>query len=148
MVLAPRGVATRASAARTTFPCVSWTRKNLREVEDAAKRFGVAGGFSARFATGDLASEGIGLALETLPPGGRTPWAHRHNQAEEIYVVLSGAGRAKLDDEVVELGPLDALRIAPPVLRAFEAGDEGLELLVFGPRHQGDGELVHEDVFG
>jgi mannose-6-phosphate isomerase-like protein (cupin superfamily) len=126
---------------------MSWTKKNLAEVEDAAKGFGVETGFTARFATGDLEAESTGFALETLPPGGRSPFAHRHENAEEVYVILSGSGRAKLDDETVDLGRLDALRVAPSVIRAFEAGDDGLELLVFGPRHQGDGELIHEDVF-
>ena len=126
---------------------MSWTKKNLRDVEDAAKGRGVQGGFQARFATGDLEASRTGLAHETLPPNGRSPFAHRHNEAEEIYVVLEGSGRAKLDGELVELTRLDALRVAPPVLRAFEAGPDGLELLVFGPRHQGDGELVHEDLF-
>jgi mannose-6-phosphate isomerase-like protein (cupin superfamily) len=126
---------------------MSWTKKNLREVEDAAKALGGEGGFEARFASSDMEAEATGLAHERLAPNGRSPFAHRHNKAEEIFVVLSGSGRAKLDDEIVELGPLDALRVAPPVLRAFEAGDEGLELLVFGPRHQGDGEMVQGDVF-
>ena len=126
---------------------MSWTKKNLGEVDDAAKGFGVEGGFTARFAAGDLETQSTGLAHETLPPGGRSPFAHKHENAEEVYVVLSGSGRASLDGETIELARLDALRVAPSVVRAFEAGDEGLELLVFGPRHQGDGELIHEDVF-
>lgn len=126
---------------------MSWTKKNLRDVDDAASALGGKGGFEARFATGDLEASRTGLAHETLAPNGRSPFAHRHEEAEEIYVVLAGSGRAKLDDEVVELRQLDALRVAPPVLRAFEAGPDGMEILVFGPRHQGDGELVHEDVF-
>ena len=56
--------------------------------------------------------------------------------------MLSGSGRVRLNDEVVGIGPLDAIRIAPHVTRAFEAGPEGLELLVFGPHHAGDAELV------
>ena len=58
--------------------------------------------------------------------------------------MLSGSGRVKLDDEVVQVGGLDAIRIAPEVTRAFEAGPDGLELLVFGPRHQGDAEIVQD----
>jgi hypothetical protein len=53
--------------------------------------------------------------------------------AEEIYVVLAGSGRINLDGEIVELRPLDAIRVAPEVARAFEAGPDGLEILVFGP---------------
>ena len=123
---------------------MSYTKKNLRDVEDAAAARG-AQGFEARFATGDLDCEGTGLALETLAPGHRSPFKHRHENAEEVYVVLSGSGSISLDGEEVELGPLDAIRVAPPVERWFSAGDDGLEILVFGPRHQGDGEISPHD---
>src|SRR3954453_21410755 len=126
---------------------MSWTKKNLGEVADAAKGFGVEGGFTARFAAAELEAEATGFALETLPPGGRSPFAHKHQNAEEVYVILSGSGRAKLDDTIVDVERLDALRVAPDVVRAFEAGDDGLEILVFAPRHHGEGELIHEDVF-
>jgi mannose-6-phosphate isomerase-like protein (cupin superfamily) len=126
---------------------MSWTKKNLAEVEDAAARHGVGGGFEARFPGGDLEAQATGLCHQRFGPGVRSAFAHRHKEAEEVYVVLSGSGRASLDGEIVELQPLDALRVAPPVLRAFEGGAEGLELLVVGPRRQGDGEIVQEDVF-
>jgi quercetin dioxygenase-like cupin family protein len=77
-----------------------------------------------------------------LHPGKRQAYGHRHEEAEEVNVVLSGSGRVCLDQEVVEVGPMDAIRIAPEVTRAFEAGPDGLELLVFGPHHSGDGELI------
>jgi mannose-6-phosphate isomerase-like protein (cupin superfamily) len=79
-----------------------------------------------------------------LRPGKRQPFAHRHKEAEEIYVVLSGSGKLKLDDELLDVGPMDAVRIAPEVARAFEAGPEGLEILAFGPRHAGDAEMVQD----
>lgn len=123
---------------------MSYTIKNLREVEDQAPRFGFAERQEARFAHHDLGAEATGLALQRVKPGQRQPFAHRHDDAEEVYVVLSGSGRAKLDDSLEELKPLDAVRVAPSVTRQFEAGDEGLELLVFGPRRDGDGELVRE----
>jgi mannose-6-phosphate isomerase-like protein (cupin superfamily) len=72
----------------------------------------------------------------------RQGFAHRHDEAEEVYVVISGSGRAKLDDEIVELAARDALRVSPGVTRQLEAGPEGLELIAFGPRHDGDGEIV------
>lgn len=62
--------------------------------------------------------------------------------AEEVYVVISGSGRAKLDDEIIDLQRLDAIRVAPTVTRAFEAGEDGLELVAVGPRHEGDGEIL------
>lgn len=127
---------------------MSFTIKNLRDVEDVAPRFGFDEVQEARFARGDLKSETIGLAFHRVKPDCRQAFAHRHDNAEEIYVVLSGSGRIKLGDDVHEVGELDAVRVAPEVLRAFEAGPEGLELLAFGPRHQGDGEVIQEDFWG
>jgi mannose-6-phosphate isomerase-like protein (cupin superfamily) len=121
---------------------LSYSKKNLREVEDLAAGQGLSDTQEARFAHGDLDAETTGLSYQIVRPGKRQPFAHRHKQAEEIYVVLSGGGRLKLDDELVEVGPMDAIRIAPPVTRAFEAGPDGLELLIFGPRHPGDAEIV------
>lgn len=124
---------------------MDYSIKNLREVEDVAPRFGFSEVQEARFPREDLGAETIGLAFHRVKPNCRQAFAHRHEQAEEIYVVVSGTGRVKLDDDVREIGPLDAIRIAPPVTRAFEANGDGLELLVFGPRHQGDGEVLRED---
>jgi mannose-6-phosphate isomerase-like protein (cupin superfamily) len=74
----------------------------------------------------------------------RSPFTHRHTEAEEIYVVLSGSGRVKLDDEIFDVTPLDSIRVAPATARAFEAGQDGLEFLAFGPHHSGDGEPVED----
>jgi mannose-6-phosphate isomerase-like protein (cupin superfamily) len=79
-----------------------------------------------------------------LLPGKRSPFTHRHTEAEEIYVVLSGSGRIKLDDQLFDIGSQDAIRVAPATARAFEAGPQGLEFLAFGPHHPGDGELVED----
>jgi mannose-6-phosphate isomerase-like protein (cupin superfamily) len=116
--------------------------KNLREVEDMAVKHGFSETQEARFPGSDLGAESTGLAYHVVRPGKRQAFAHRHDEAEEVSVVLSGSGRVKLDDEVVEIGPMDAIRIAPRVTRAFEAGPNGLELLVFGPHHAGDSEMV------
>lgn len=78
-----------------------------------------------------------------MKPGQREAFAHRHRTAEEIYVVLSGSGAVKLDDDLVDLAPLDSVRVSP-VARAFQAGPEGLEVLVFGPHVDGDGEMVQD----
>lgn len=117
---------------------------NLREVEDQAAKFGFAEVQEARFPRQDLSAATIGLAFHRVKPRRRQAFAHRHENAEEIYVVLSGSGRVKLDDEICDIGPFDAIRIAPPVTRAFEADADGLELLAFGPRTEGDGEVVRE----
>lgn len=124
---------------------MSYTIKNLREVQDMAPKFGFDAVQEARFPGRDLGAAATGLAFHVVKPGQRQAFAHRHQEAEEIYVVLSGRGRMKLDAEITEVGPLDAIRVAPQVARAFEAYDEGLELLAFGPRHEGDGEILRED---
>jgi mannose-6-phosphate isomerase-like protein (cupin superfamily) len=123
---------------------VSYTKKNLGEVADSALKMGFSETQESRFAGGDLDAERTGVAYHRVKPGKRQAFAHRHDEAEEINVVLSGSGRVKLDDEIVELAPLDAVRIEPKVTRSFEAGPDGLEFIVFGPHHKGDGELIHE----
>jgi len=122
---------------------VSYTIKNLRDVEDVAPKFGFDAVQEARFPWRALEASDTGLAYHVIKPGKRG-LAHRHEAAEEIYVVLSGSGRINLDGEVQELRELDAVRVAPPVARAFEAGPEGLELLAFGPHHDSDGEILKE----
>src|SRR3954449_8553623 len=119
-----------------------YTFKKLGEVEDSAPKFGFADIQEARFANDALEAERTGVSLHRLKPGKRQAFGHRHDQAEEVYVVLKGTGRVKLDDEIVELEPLDAIRVAPEVIRAFEAGAEGMEWLAVGAHHDGDGELV------
>jgi mannose-6-phosphate isomerase-like protein (cupin superfamily) len=126
---------------------MSYSKKNLRDVEDSAPKFGFDAVQEARFAQRDLDSGAIGLGLLRVKPGQRQAFAHRHDDAEEIYVVVSGSGRIKLDDELVEIGPLDAIRIDPKVTRAVEAGDEGIEYIAFGPHHPSDGELVEAEEF-
>jgi len=121
-----------------------YTLKNLTEVKDSAVDFGISDVQEARFAGGDLDAEDTGLSHHRLRAGKRQAFAHRHEEAEEVYVVLSGSGRVKLDDDIVELEPLDAVRVAPGVTRMFEAGSEGLELLAVGPRHEGDGEVIND----
>ncbi len=121
-----------------------YTRVNLLEVEDLAPRFGYGELLAARFPGGALEARDTGLSLQHLRPGCKQPYGHRHERAEEIYVVLEGSGRVCLDGEVVELQRFDALRVAPQVARRFEAGPEGMTLLAFGPRCQGDGEMLPE----
>ena len=120
----------------------SYTLKRLTEVDDSAVKFGLSENQEARFATEDLEAEDTGLSHHRLKAGKRQGFGHRHENAEEVYVVLSGSGRLKLDDDVIEVGTLDAIRVAPGVTRAFEAGADGIEVLAFGPRHKGDGEVI------
>ena len=119
-----------------------FTLKNLAEVDDSAPKFGYAEVQEARFAKDELDAEQTGVSYQRVKPGKRQAFAHRHERAEEVYVVLGGSGQAKLEDQIVELRALDAIRVAPGVTRAFQAGADGLELLAFGPRHDGDGDVL------
>ena len=89
-----------------------FTLKQLTEIEDSAPRFGFAETQEARFATSELAAEHTGVSHHRLKPGRRQAFAHRHERAEEVYVVLAGSGRLKLDEQIVEIRPLDAIRVA------------------------------------
>jgi mannose-6-phosphate isomerase-like protein (cupin superfamily) len=121
---------------------MQYAKTNLRTVEDSAVKFGLSKSQEARFPRDDLGAEQTGMNLLTVKPAQREAFAHRHRIAEEIYVVISGSGRVKLDDELLELEPFDAVRVSPGVARSFEAGPEGLEVLIVGPHIEGDGEIV------
>lgn len=115
-----------------------YTHINLEDVEDMAPRFGLSEQGEARFATRPLGAQKTGLSLQRLRPDVRQAFGHSHHHAEEVFLVLSGSGRFKLDDEIRDVGPLDAIRVAPASTRAAEAGPDGLEFVVFGPHHRGD----------
>jgi mannose-6-phosphate isomerase-like protein (cupin superfamily) len=119
-----------------------YTLKQLTDVEDSGEKFGMGDIQEARFCNGDLEAEDTGVSLFMLKPGKRQPFGHKHDEAEEVYVVMGGSGRVKLDDEIVELAKLDAVRVAPGVMRSFEAGSDGMQYLAFGTHHEGDGEIV------
>jgi quinol monooxygenase YgiN/mannose-6-phosphate isomerase-like protein (cupin superfamily) len=119
-----------------------FTVLNLEEVEDQAPKFGYGEMGEARFAHGALGAVQTGVSHQRVRPGRRQFFAHRHHRAEEVFVVLSGSGRVRIDDEIVDIGPRDAIRIAPASTRMFEAGPDGLELLVMGPHRAGDAEMV------
>jgi mannose-6-phosphate isomerase-like protein (cupin superfamily) len=120
----------------------AYTHKNLRDVKNSAPEFGIEGGFEARFARRDLEAERTGLAYQHMPPDTQAPFGHRHQEAEEIYVVVEGSGKMKLGDEVIDVGLLDAVRVAPEVPRAFAAGSEGLTVIALGAHHENDGEVI------
>jgi mannose-6-phosphate isomerase-like protein (cupin superfamily) len=119
-----------------------YTLKRLTEIEDSAPKAGFGDVQEARFAKDALDTEDTGFSYHRVKARQRQPFGHKHERAEEVYVVLEGSGRVKLDDEIVELQALDAIRVAPEITRAFEAGPNGLDLLVFGPRREGDGEVL------
>jgi quercetin dioxygenase-like cupin family protein len=110
----------------------AYTRVNLKsDVKDMAPQFGMDG-IESRFARTNLELEKSGLSYFRLDPGYRAPFGHTHSEQEEVYVVLSGSARVAVGDEVVELGELDAIRIAPETIHGMEAGPDGAEILAFG----------------
>jgi uncharacterized cupin superfamily protein len=115
-----------------------YTIKNLKQVEDMAPKFGYAPDFEARFARQELGCQRTGISYQRLAPSTEGPFGHKHDQDEEIYVVLSGVGRIKLDDDVVDIAAWDTIRVGPGTVRAFAAGPEGLELLAFGTHAEDD----------
>ena len=72
----------------------------------------------------------------------RSPVAHSHREQEEAYVVVAGSGKVLLDDEIVDLRQWDVLRVAPEVVRAFEGGPEGLDMIAIGGPRPEDGDGV------
>lgn len=115
---------------------------NLEDVEDMAPKFGFGETGEARFARTDLGAVGIGLSLQRLRPGARQAFGHSHVRDEEIYVVLAGGGRIAIDDQIHEIRPLDAIRLAPESTRVFEAGPDGLELIAMGTHRAGDAKIL------
>ena len=121
-----------------------YTKTNLKaDVENQAPKFGMPDELEARFARRDLEGETLGVSHMKLDPGFRIPFGHKHANQEEVYVVVSGSARIKIEDEVVDLGEWDAIRIAKDTMRNVEAGPDGVEYLAFGagndPR---DAEMV------
>ncbi len=123
----------------TTTP---FTVLQLRDLDDDAAPAGFGDVMEARFARVALGAEQTGLSLQRIKPGAGSAFGHRHRTDEEVYVVVAGSGRVRLDDEVHELVPWSAVRVAPAVARTFEAGPDGLEFLAFGTHAEDDAELL------
>ena len=118
-----------------------YTKVNLKEdVEDQAPKFGLEGKIEARMARVALEMEHSGVSYQRLAPNYRMPFAHKHKNQEEVYVLVSGSARAKLEDEIVDLKPWDALRVHKDTVRSFEAGADGAEMLAIGAPNTGPGD--------
>jgi mannose-6-phosphate isomerase-like protein (cupin superfamily) len=118
----------------------NYTKLNLREdVENQSPKFGIdeMDFHSARV---PLELENSGLSFLRLDPNYRVPFGHHHNQQEEIYVLVGGSAKLKLDDEVLELKPFDAVRVHKDTMRNFEGGPEGAEIIAFGAPNTGPGD--------
>ncbi|MGN6798816.1 MAG: cupin domain-containing protein [Gaiellaceae bacterium] len=110
-----------------------YTLKNIRQdLEDIGPQFKGAPDLEFRAATKPLDLEHSALSYQRVPPGHRFPFGHTHRKQEEVYVVVRGSGRMKIDDEIVEVGEWDAVRVPPGTWRGYEAGPDGLEILVIG----------------
>ena len=121
---------------------MSYTLLNLKnDVEDMAPRFQMGEGIEAHFARKALGLEKSGIAYFKLGPDYVLPFGHTHSEQEEIYLVISGSARVKLDDEQVELNALDAVRIPAGVTRGMAAGPDGAELIAFGAPNNENGDL-------
>lgn len=118
-----------------------YTHINLREdVDDQAPNFGFSPQMEARMARVPLEMAHAGLSYIRLAPGFRIPWGHKHKNQEEVYVLVSGSGRVKLQDEVREMKQWDAVRVHRDTVRGFEAGDEGAEFIAIGAPNTGPGD--------
>src|SRR3954454_18427340 len=106
-----------------------WTRTNFQELPDTSPD---DVRMQWRFARTALGSPELGVSRFTYEPGARMPFGHRHHVQEEIYVVIAGSGRAKLDDDIIDLATWDVLRVAPVVIRSIEAGQDGLDVICIG----------------
>ena len=106
-----------------------YTIINLKEIDAST---GNPPEMEARFARKHLDSEHLGVSYFRFGPGFRSGTGHSHREQEEAYIVVSGSGRIKLDDEIVELRRWDVVRVAPSTVRAFEGGPDGLELIAVG----------------
>ncbi|MHB1468271.1 MAG: cupin domain-containing protein [Solirubrobacteraceae bacterium] len=118
----------------------SYSVVNLLEVEDSVGER--AEGMEGRFARKHLDSRDLGVSLFRYAPSLRSPFAHSHREQEEAYVVVSGSGSVLLDGEVRDLRQWDVLRVAPEVVRSFEAGADGLDLIAVGGPKPADGDGV------
>jgi uncharacterized cupin superfamily protein len=116
-----------------------FTHRNIeKDTQDVGSRFDGPPDLEFHLAGGALGLEHAGMSFQRIPPGYRFPYGHTHRTQEEIYVVTRGSGRMKVDDEIIELAELDAVRVAPGSWRGYEAGPDGLELLVIGAPSLGD----------
>ena len=121
-----------------------YTIQNLKEVEDQAPNFGLSPQLEARMARVPLELENFGVSYQRLGPNFRVPFGHKHKNQEEVYLVVSGSMRAKVEDEVVELKQWDALRVHKETMRGFEAGPEGVEIIAVGAPNTGPGDAEVE----
>jgi uncharacterized cupin superfamily protein len=124
-----------------------YTHINLKaDVDDQAPNFGLSPNLEARMARVPLGLENSGVSYIRIAPGFRIPFGHKHKQQEEVYVLVNGSARIKINDEVRDLKQWDAVRLHRDTLRGFEAGDDGAEFIAIGAPNTGpgDAEVIQE----
>jgi mannose-6-phosphate isomerase-like protein (cupin superfamily) len=124
----------------------AYKKINLREIDNSSQP---NSGVQARFSRSKIESEDVGLSLFSYDPNSRSKKAHSHKKQEEAYVVVNGSGRILLDGEIVVLKLWDVIRVSHEVVRAFEAGNDGMELIaVGGPKPEGGDGVMQEADWG
>jgi quercetin dioxygenase-like cupin family protein len=119
----------------------TYTKFTLDEIKDLAPDFGLGDMGEARFARQRMGAERIGLTRYRMNPGRRVGFGHRHDHQEEVYVILDGSGRFKVDDDIFNVQARDVIFCPPGTMREWEAGDDGLEMLAFGEHRDDDAEM-------
>jgi mannose-6-phosphate isomerase-like protein (cupin superfamily) len=117
-----------------------FTSKNLMDLDNLAA--GQVEGIDARFARPHMDSEHLGVSMIRYDAGVRAPYGHHHKVQEEAYVVVNGSGRIKLGDAIIDVKQWDVVRVAPEVIRGFEAGPDGLDLIIVGSDRPEEGDGV------
>jgi len=103
-----------------------------------------------RFFGGPLGTEQVAFTYRRMPQhtGGKGSYGHRHKTQEEIYFVIAGKLQFKLEDDVIEVGPGTAVRVAPETVRSvWNDEPEEAELVICStgtvdPRE--DAEMVED----
>ncbi len=120
---------------------MSYGKVNIDTAEDLAPKYGMDAHGEARFVRDDLGAKGVGMSYYRVKPGARPGFGHTHSDSEEMYLVLKGSGRMKVDDDFVDLAEHDVVYVAPGAMREWEAGDDGMDLVAFGQHNQGDADM-------
>jgi mannose-6-phosphate isomerase-like protein (cupin superfamily) len=120
------------------------TTANLNTAKNIAPEYGMSEMGEVRFIRDALGAERIGLGHYRMNPGRRVGFGHRHTESEEVYVILAGSGRFKVEDEIFDVAIKDVVYCPPTAMRAWEAGPDGLEVLAFGGHAENESELDPE----
>src|SRR3954452_8893469 len=125
------------------LPMADYAIVNLLEIDDSVE--GRVPGMEGRFSRKFLGSRDLGVSHFRYAAGTRNPGGHSHREQEEAYVVVAGSGRVRLNDEVRDIRQWDVIRVAPEVVRAFEAGPDVLDLIAIGGPKPEEGDGVRSD---